>query len=436
MKAIYAGFMIVVCLDGSLYAMEESSHRSYMRVVDPWWTMEEAVRTGNVEKVRSILDSDGDVNMEVAGEIPLLIYASRYGHCDLVQLLLDRGAEVDAKNREGETALYGVFTGDYGVNVKDRLNDRLKIAKLLLDRGVDVDARSGFYGFTALYRAVNCGCVKVAELLLNGGATVDLPTFYGAAPLHVAAKSGHFDLVRLLLNHRAEPNIRDYGGRTPLHKASRKGYLGIVQLFLDRNIDPNVEDNRGRTPLHRATGRGRRDVVNVLLNGGADVNASARGCRAFTSLFMCSNCEIAKLLLDHGAMIDVMDSSGSTPLRDAAEWGRKDKVELLLDRGADVNGKDRGGWTPLRFAAVNKHLEIVRLLLDRGADVSGNSYRLADTWSYDPEIRQLILRETQRRAETLALSLEKTGMHHDAIKEVLFRFDPTYRRREQEYRES
>jgi ankyrin repeat protein len=264
--------------------------------------IQDAVKSDNLEKVKALLKNHPDLvnSKDKNGETPLEI-AAMFGHKDMVELLLTKGADVNSKDTScGRTPLH------YAWNEP--------IAELLLTNKSEVDAR-GKDGETPLFMAVNFGHKDVAELLLAHGADVNARIDDGETPLYAVQDIG---TAELLLAHGADVYAKDKSGDTPLHEAWDKA---ITELLLKNHADVNAKNRNGETPLHTVVLSSLNDVVGVLLAHGADVNAK--------------------------------DNQGRTPLHDAAECGWQDVVELLLAHGADVNAKDNKGETPL-FLAESK----------------------------------------------------------------------------------
>ena len=195
-----------------------------------------------------------------------------------------------------------------------------------------------------------------------------------------------------------------------IREAVREGNVVKVRSFF---LDVNRKDFSGDTLLHEAALGRHYEIAELLLNQGAHVNVTD-DFRERTPLHLAAEC-------------------GESDI----EYGESDIVELLLVHHAGINEGDRNGDTPLHYAARGGNLSAVRVLLDHGADptVWNKQNRTAADVAEYRITKGFLLDEIRKRAETLALSLEKIGMRYDVIKEVLFRFDPTYRRREQEYRE-
>lgn len=146
------------------------------------------------------------------------------------------------------------------------------LVKILLDRGAEVNARDE-HGWTPLHHAASRDAVSILQLLLDKGADVNSKTVEGATPLHVAAASGSLNTISLLLAKGVDINARDNSGRTPLHYAAAKGSLATVKLLLKHKADPNAKDAEGRTPLQYAVERGATRIVRCLIDAHADVNA-------------------------------------------------------------------------------------------------------------------------------------------------------------------
>ncbi|KAI0290866.1 hypothetical protein BC826DRAFT_956018 [Russula brevipes] len=183
--------------------------------------------------------------------------ASLRGHADVARVLLDHGANANARNVFGESPLYVAHVGNH-----------FDVMKLLLERGAHADAQGDSLG-TALHEAAYDGHTEVAQLLLRHGANVDARGNMNRTPLFFASSHGHRDIVQLLLDHRAEVDPESVIHETPLWAASDKGHLEIVRLLLDHGADVHFRKNRGQTAFQRATLNGHHDVAQLLLEHGA-----------------------------------------------------------------------------------------------------------------------------------------------------------------------
>jgi ankyrin repeat protein len=228
-----------------------------------------AAGRGDLAALDALLASDPAL---LEADTPLggrpLMSACAFGQEDTVRHLLDRGADVTARrDLDDATALHAtVCSGSRA------------IAQLLLDRGADVDARD-FEDFTPLHHAATEDLVAVAEVLLEHGADGDaVGTRYDERPLHKAADSGSLGVARQLLAHGAEVDARKANGWTPLFDAAQDGDMEMARLLLDAGADVNAFSDGGHWPygpvrttaLTRARSFGTEEMVALLLSHGAD----------------------------------------------------------------------------------------------------------------------------------------------------------------------
>ncbi|MEW6140156.1 MAG: ankyrin repeat domain-containing protein [Thermodesulfobacteriota bacterium] len=163
-----------------------------------------------------------DAKEEESGNTALLEAVSADPSQDrLVEILLKHGAQVNVASKNGMTAL-----------MKASVMGRVKAAEMLLDKGADVNARFPKNGRTALCMASEVGSVAVAKLLLERGADIDsADDEFGATPLMIACHNNHVPVVKLLLEKKANVNIQSKKGGTALSVATRKGNTEIVKLL-------------------------------------------------------------------------------------------------------------------------------------------------------------------------------------------------------------
>ena len=175
------------------------------------------------------------------------------------------------------TALVSAQQSSVAVPDAARRGDAAAV-KTLVQQGADVNAAQGD-GMTALHWAAERGDAALAEMLLYAGANTAAVTRIGNyTPLHLAAKAGSAGVVKALLAKGADPSARvTSGGVAPLHLAAASGNLESVTLLLDKGADVNVKETEwNQTPLIFAASFDRVDVVNLLLKRGAEVDAATR----------------------------------------------------------------------------------------------------------------------------------------------------------------
>ena len=235
-----------------------------------------AARSNDVESVKVLLAAGVDVNQVTGyGWSPLLV-ATQNRFYPLGAFLLDHGADPNLANKGGWTPLYlatdnrNIENGDYPVRKGDM--DHLDFIKLLLDKGADVNAR--------VKDSTETRTVFTNQWLEENGATAFLR----------ASQSGDLALMKLLLAHGADPQIATTLKVTALQVAagigwvegityewSEKDNLEAVRLLLDLGLDPNAQADTGRVALHGAAHKGRSAVVQLLADHGARLDVRDYG---------------------------------------------------------------------------------------------------------------------------------------------------------------
>ena len=243
-----------------------------------------------------------------------------------------------------------------------------------------------------LVAALHGGYIRVAKLLFQHGATLDVRGREDQTPLHRVTdwpENLAVGAVQFLLKHGADFNARRQDLSTPLHLSVAWGYFEVARMLLQCRVDVNSRDDEGETPLHLVrksrSGIKHLNIVQQLLEHGADVNSQDQ--KDTTALHNASHTldlEMARMLVDYGAVANAVDTWGQTPLHRVFKTNyhseaRVSVAQLLVEHGADVNVRDNGHATPLHLASCNRDLESVRFLLDHGANV-----KALDTWGQTP----------------------------------------------------
>jgi ankyrin repeat protein len=372
----------------------------------------EAAVVANTAVIKALLDAGADVNgVGKDGETPLMVLA-RSSNVEAARLLLERGADVNAKEAWREqTALIWAAA-----------QKQPAMVKVLLEHGAEPNARSKvndwdsqvsgekrrqyrpFGGLTALMYAAREGCADCARALVEGGADIDLAGSRGITPLIMALENMHFDTAAYLLEAGAAVDVWDWWGRTPLYMAvdlntlPRGGRpdrystdatpaIALVERILERGANPNSQLKL--LPPYRERGAD-RGCDSLLVTGATPL---LRAAKTFDTAAM-------KVLIAHGARLDLPNASGVTPLMAAAGYGSLEcdirgygpgiphyltsdveqksvaALEVLVAAGADVNavttGGTRGkgpGQTALFGAAFWGWNDVVAFLAKHGAKI-------------------------------------------------------------------
>ena len=345
----------------------------------------DAAMKGSRDAVRALLQRGADVNAPQVDGTTALHWAVRQDDLELAAWLIAAGARVSTANRDGATPMQLAA-----------LNGNGPMLELLIKAGADPNARLGQHGDTALMMAARTGKTDAITVLLARGAAVNATeTWGGTTPLMFAVAEHHPAAARLLIGAGADVNARSYfvpaangrgfEGRTPLANApdrpeefasgvltplmfaAREGDLESARLLIAARADVNAISGDGKNALGLAIFNGNYDVASLLVESRADVNHP--DVQGFTPLFWA----VDRRNMETAPNFPWMITADSLPL-----------IGKLLNAGADPNAlvnntpraRMRAGSprivfaTALMRAAFSADLELVQLLLDWGADAT------------------------------------------------------------------
>jgi uncharacterized protein len=356
--------------------------------------MQEAAERGDVALISLLLKSRASVESpNDEGETALMTVA-RTGNVEAAKLLIKAGAKVNAVEQwRGQTAL--MWAAAQG---------NPEMVRLLLKSGAKPDTLSAVRdwarkvtaeprpqnrppgGFTALLLAAREGCTDCAKALIEGKADINLANPENITPLLMAILNARFDVAKVLIAAGADVNRWDVWGRAPLYSAidynttPRGGRpdrpsadetvpLDVAKLLLDRGANPNMQLKL--FPPYRSLGQD-RGGDSILTVGTTPLLRAAKACDTAG----------AKLLVEHGALPDLQNSMGATPLMVAAGigWSTVDirgrfrnepqcieTAKVLVSAGAGVNAANATGQTALHGSAQLGWTQFVRFLAGKGA---------------------------------------------------------------------
>ena len=217
-----------------------------------------------------------------------LATAARSGDVATTRALVNKGIDINAGARDGQTALFVASVSDHP-----------EVVRMLLNNGADIEATELSQGATALIAASLKGNREVVQLLLDRGANVEARTTTGLTALIMASRNANLDVVTVLLSKGANVNAQEIHGATGLMLAAYRDNYMMVSELLDNGADPNLANSEGGTALMAASTGDDMAVVQALLAKGANVNA--RNSRGMTALNAAKNTGIRDLLVRAGA---------------------------------------------------------------------------------------------------------------------------------------
>jgi ankyrin repeat protein len=400
-----------------------------------------------------------------------LSLAAMEGDIETVRALIDQGADVNAPQGDGTSALHWAASR----------ND-LAMTELLLEAGADVSARTRLGEMTPLFMAARSGNASIIEALAEAHADATSASTIGTTALMLAAGSGSADAVRALLNAGASVNAKDTNqGQTALMFAAASGREDVIRVLAENGADldaasivptrrkpPSRADGntaaprRGRggppkplalgglTAMHFAAREGHLDAVRSLVESGADLNVrtASDAMSTLTLAIVNGRLEMAKYLLEQGADPNQSSTEGATalfatvdirwaprgwypsPKLDNEEVDYLDLMKMLVDHGADIDARMKGrmwmrivgpgggtaydGDTAFLRAAEANDVEAMRFLLSHGANPSittsmgVNALLLASGWGDQPSQGRHVAPEA--RLAAVRFLVEEAGL--------------------------
>jgi len=366
-----------------------------------------ALSRGHKDIIELLLSKGANINTVDNKGNALIHHAAEAGRKDIVELLIAKGADINAKNNQGQTPLDIAVTNnrkdiielllakgaDTSIHIAAQIGDLARVGKFV-EGGANVNAKNN-QGMTALHLAVQEKHQDVAKFLITKGADINAKDKSGYTPLYYAVWNEDKDMVRLLVTKGADVNFTPEKDYPPLHYAVWMEDIDIVKLFVANGVKFDVKDNDGWTAFRYAASQGNRELVEFFVSKGADVSsfhmAACVGDLArvknfvehgtdvdtkdelgWTALYwaVCTGQkEVAEFLIARGSNIHTKTNDGTTILHQAAQAGARELAELLISKGADVNTKAKNGNTPLHSAVSAGHREVVELLITKGANV-------------------------------------------------------------------
>lgn len=355
---------------------------------------------------------------------------------EMIDLLLENGAELDAFNHDLRTPFFLGFiaSGENTailehllslgamIDVQDKHNntclhliavtDQTKKVKFLLDAGVDAHIQNS-EGKTpyqlalennrratismieksgaaimmdgddldvAFMRACKNGKRGVAEMLVRSG-NIDITYVddLGRTSLHYIAKLGMVALAKFMIDQGVDVDYTDNVGQTALHFAAGSMYQEVFKLLVDVGANLNIADEQGVLPIHLVTNRGQHDLLGMLLENGVltDVNDNEGRSLLHMACYTRSR-ECVRILLEHGVNPNSLDDFGDTPLIASVNINQKEIVQMLLSHGADIKRRNANGNTGLHIAVIRGFKDMIALLLENGNEINEpNNHGLA-----------------------------------------------------------
>jgi ankyrin repeat protein len=358
-----------------------------------------AAEVANTDILKVLIEAGADPESPNPDGMTALLAVARTGNIEAAQVLLKAGAKVDAKEKfGGQTPLMWASARRHP-----------EMMELLISKGADINARStdrnyqrhiqaegrpknlDSGGLSPLLYAARENCMKCVDVLLKHNADINLPDPDSVSPLIVAILNANWDLAKQLIDAGADVNQWDIFGETPLYLAlnSRTRLDGgrasidpinkttgtqIVRMLLDKGANPNAQlffqpanlagttNTRGATPLIRAANNNDMEMVKLLLEKGADATLYMADRQTPIHAVLAGRApenqaiEMIKVLQKAGTDVNVValinhpqEIRGGSALHYAVRKRQKEVIKLLASMKIDMNAVDQDGLTALDY---------------------------------------------------------------------------------------
>ena len=369
--------------DIDVNATTEDGYTTLMAAIDD---TDEAFGT-----VRRLLEKGADVNVRNSEGETALFFAADKGMFDIVNLLHEYGADMRVKNSRGKTALIETLQAEEQTRVaeaywkdttfgdeetkKRKQPEFAKIAEFLIAHDVDVNARDLESNMTALMFAAMCGENGIIKQLLDLGADVNMENDHETA-FTLSIRYRQKESAKLLLQSGATVKTIDRKDITPVVNAIFNKQQTSFSEYLKNGIDVHIELQDKSSLLLYAVIAGNIAAVEALIEHGADISSIDRdGKNALLTAIDVGDIAVIKILLQKGANVNERIKIKTnefqilewTPLIYAVQAGQKETVQLLLDSGADVKIRTKDSLIATTFARSKP--DILILLLEAGAEL-------------------------------------------------------------------
>jgi len=298
-------------------------------------------------------DSEGNTMLHAA--------VKNRGNSEHITRILEQGALVDARNREGDTALH------MSVRTNQREN-----GEFLISKGANIFAFNSA-GDSPLFIALSSSPMR--QWIINP-YTLAAKDGLGNSILHYASEWNLNSAIPVILRSGLSVETTNAAGQTPLFMAIRTDNTSTIRVLADNNANLNARDNQGSSALHTAVRWNALNSAAFLITSGIDINAhSLNGNTPLHDAVTLGAADAETLLISRGADLEVRNTDGNTPLMEAVKSAMIGSVEKLIQSGADSSARNTRGDTPLHIAVSIERFDLVQMLLKTGASIHARNTR-------------------------------------------------------------
>ncbi len=379
--------------------------------------LHEAIRYGQLEIAQMLLDAGANINAkDNLGKTPIMLIIPRDKLSETYRLLIRYRADLNQADTYGDTVLH----------TATMLKATSNIIETLVEGGADINARNK-EGVTPLSIAIQAEDIKTIKLLTTNGASIHTQDTHGRSPLSMAFEMSN-DVFEATLNEN-NCHTQDSEGNTPLHIALKNNApMSKIQHIIGLTNDVNIRNRDGDSPLYLAASKNMEQIGKLLLEKGADIFSTNKDNNSPLRLALKEGGKLQDWLITSKTIVST-DGSGNTVLHYAADWEYDKAIKTLLEKGADINAKNANGETCLFNAAKSNNPQIIQLLVDGGASVKerdnlgSTPLHIAVRWGAQKSAEKLIKLginiNAQNRAEKSPLAEAVIANKYEVTKYLL-----------------
>ena len=337
----------------------------------------EACKEGNLSRAEELLEQGAHIEARDGSDHQTgLVFSANAGHLSIVRMLIKRGAEINATDDKGWTALSEAsYMG------------KIEIVAFLLDKKASTLPSTGWITSSkhgnALFWCIESSHneysekIEIVKLLLARGCEPEGVDENKRDSLAIAKHRNYIEIVKLLEKFRAERIAKQ--NKYALLEAIRKQDTEKVKLYLDMKVNPNTLLENGESLLNYAVSAQNIAIVKLLLEHGANPNtANALGATALMTAVRHGDIQIFNSLISYGVNVNQTDLKGRTALFYAVENNSNNMLNTLLNSGIDKNVSDNYGLNAFLYACTLGNIPACKMLMQSGcrtsdADLYGNT---------------------------------------------------------------
>ena len=321
-----------------------------------------ALESDTKEMLQTLITASNVASTDSSGNTALHIAISKDAPIDYIRYLVETGADVNARNKNGDSVLF--------ITVQKNRRDA---GDLLLEKNADIFA-TNTQNNSPLRLALTRGG-EVQDWLINS-KTLNSTDGSGNTPLHYASEWHLNDAVVALIQKGAKLDAQNANGESAVYSAVRGGddSPSTINILVSNGLvidskDKLGRDNLGNTPLHAAVKWNAFSSAKTLVALGVDVDAqNLSGKTALSDACRSAKKDMAILLIRSGADINATDATGRTVLMDAISSSNEDMVRLLLQYKANVQVQEMSGRNAYHEAALTGNIGIINMIRKAGGN--------------------------------------------------------------------